>query len=159
MNRLLILLTFTIFGLTLNAQKVKESYHPKVPFEQRTDTTISATDISWIFRSISDEHITQEYQDGNKLFKYYYRDTELNIRTVNFELTFNKMNFQDSIGFEPGVFTMNFLGFEGFDELTSELQFFLTINKPDTDWTYPIYLYVNLNGSSRFELPTFDEDY
>ncbi len=138
---------------------MKESFHPERPFEQRTDTTILGTDISWIFRSISNEHITQEYQEGNKLFKYYYRDTELNIRTANFELTFTKMNFQDSIGFEPGVFTMNFLGLEGFDEKTSELQFFLTVNKPDTDWTYPIYLYVNLNGSSRFELPTLEDDY
>jgi hypothetical protein len=159
MNKFLFILTLTLFSLTANAQNVKVSYHPKDPFEQRTDTVISESNIHWIYRAIPNEFVTQKYQDGNKLFKYNFRDTELKIGIPNFGLTFNKMNFQDSIGFDPEVFRMRFLRLENFDERTSELQFFLTISKPDTDWTYPIYLFVNLNGSSRFELPTFDDDY
>lgn len=159
MNRLLILFTLSFSALTVNAQKVKESFHPKELFEQRTDTVISGTNVQWMYRSIPNEFVIQEYQDGDKLYKYNYRETELTIGISNTDLTFNKMNFQDSIGFDPEIFRMRFLRFVNFDERTSELQFFLTISKPDTDWTYPIYLYVNLNGNSRFELPTFDDDY
>lgn len=159
MNKLLFILTLALFTLTVTAQNVKESYHPKDPFEQRTDTVISETSIHWIYRTIPNKFITREYQDGSKLYKYNYHDTELKVGFPNVDLTFNKMNFQDSIGFDPEVFRMRFLKLENFDERTSELQFFLTISKPDTDWTYPIYLYVNLTGTSRFELPTFDDDY
>ena len=69
------------------------------------------------------------------------------------------MHFQDTIGFDPQVFNMRFLGLKEFNQKTEELQFFLTIQKPDTDWTFPIYLFVKLNGASRFELPVFEDDY
>ena len=159
MNKLLIIAILILFNSYVNAQKVKESFHPEKPFKQRTDTTIIGNEIHWIFQSKPNAFVTQEYQDGEKLYKYKFRDSELRVGTIKFELTFDKMNFQDSIGFEPDVFTMNFLRLEGFNEQTEELQFFLTVNKPDTDWAFPIYLFVNLNGTSRFELPTFEDDY
>jgi len=159
MNRLLIFFALVIFSSTLNAQKIKEVFHPEQPTKERTDTTINGTDISWIFQTMPDKYVLQEFQEGNTLYKVNYRDSELKVVTPSVDRSFNKMTFQDSIGFEPEIFKMNFLGLEGFDERTSELQFFITVNKPDTDWTYPIYLYVNLDGSSRFELPTFDDDY
>lgn len=160
MNRLLILLTLTFFGSTLNAQKVKEYFHPEQPFEQRTDTVINSNKVTWIFRSTPNSFVTQEYQDGDKLFKYYYRDANLEILLPTKKLSFDKMSFKELIDFD---YSSNFIWyrtyFEGFDNSTKELKYFISITKPETDWTYPIYLYVNLNGTSRFELMEYEDDY
>ena len=159
MNRLLILLTLTFFGSTLKAQEIKEFFHPENPFTHLYDTTIHESKISWRFETIANKFIVQEFEEEGIIFKVKYRDFQLRVITPNSNQVFDKMHFQDSIGFDPEMFTMKLLGLEGYDELTSELQFFLTVTKPETDWTYPIYLFVNLNGSNRFELPTFEDDY
>jgi len=160
MNKLLTLLTFIIFSSTLNAQKLKEYYHPEEDYEHRTDTTINKVDVFWSFRSIPDSYIIQEYQDGKKLFKYYYRNAEFEVGLPTGNLLFNKMSFKDSIEHDYSKeFILHRSYLEGFNNSTLELKFFLTITKPETDWTYPVYLFVNLNGESRFELPTFEDDY
>ena len=160
MNKLIIFLTLTIFFTTLNAQKVKESFHPKEDFELRTDTTFNSTNIYWIFRSIPENYIIQEYQEGNKLYKYNYRNTEIEVSLPTGNLLFNKLSFKDSIEHDYSKdFILNNCDFEGFNSQTSELQFFLTITKPETDWTYVINLFIRMDGTSRFELPTFEDDY
>lgn len=159
MKRLQILLILTFFGSRLNAQEIEEYFHPENPFAHLYDTTINESKISWKFETIGNNYIFQEFEEKGTIFKIKYRDFQLRVITPNSNQVFDKMNFQDSIGFDPDMFTMKFLGMESYDELTNELQFFLTITKPETDWTYPIYLFVNLNGNNRYELPTFDDVY
>ncbi|VXD19634.1 conserved hypothetical protein [Marinoscillum sp. 108] len=159
MNKLLILLFLTSLNLTLNAQEIEEFFTPEHPFTHLFDTTIHETKISWRFETIHNNYIIQQFEEEGTIFRVKYRDFQLRVITPNSNQVFNKMYFQDSIGFDPEMFTMKLLGLEGYDEQTNELQFFLTITKPETDWTYPIYLYVNMDGVSRFELPTFEDDY
>lgn len=160
MNRLLILLTLTIFSSTLKAQKVKGLYHPKEPFERRTDTVINSNNVTWNFRSAPNSYVIQEYQDGDKLFRCYYRDATFDIVLPTTKLTFDKMSFNKLIDFD---YSSDFIWyrtyFEGFDDSTNELKFFISITKPETDWTYPIYLFVNMNGTTRMELMEYEDDY
>jgi len=158
-NKVLAFSVLLFFSFRLNGQEIEEYFHPKENFEQRKDTLLADIPVSWVFRTIPGKYITQQYQDDEVLQKYHFRDTELAINTRDFKLSFNKMHFQDTIGFDPQVFNMRFLGLKEFNPKTEELQFFLTIQKPDTDWTFPIYLFVKLNGTSRFELPVFEDDY
>ncbi|WP_108127332.1 hypothetical protein [Saccharospirillum mangrovi] len=152
---LILLTTIILLSANLRAQEIVNTFHPEQPFHHKEQAIFSNQPVSWIVQSVENSYVIQQHSEDDTLFKNHYRDNELIVKLPDQELTFDKNSF----GFDAAEFTITWVELESHNENTDELNFYVFINKPDTDWMIPINLFINFDGSTRFEFQDVDDDY
>ena len=158
--RIPLIIVILLYNVVLFAQTTEESYYPTNEIRNRTDSIFSKTPCYWEFRSIPNNYVVQDYEVDGKNHRAKYRNNELEIGVGEHRFYISKEYFENDIDYDYSKdFILRFIDFEGFSAKTNELKFFLSINKPETDWSYHIYFFIKLDGTSRVVFPTFEDDY
>lgn len=136
-------------NLRSNDVNVIERYFPEEIVTVEFDTIISSQDMQISIKSKSlDSYVTNEFEIEGKRYIDKYRDSEkhLLVRKSNeilLDTVLRKNDFSELTG-DGFLKIADFHGYWFYKIENDTIEFFGTINKPETDWSVAFYHYFDL---------------
>ena len=149
---------------TNNSDRIIERYFPEEKETTSYDTIVSDSNLKiLITNSFLDSYVINEFESEGRKYVDKYRDSEKHLtielsNVVIIDTILRKDDFSEYAG-QDFLEIANFHGY-WFNKIENDtIELFGVINKPETDWSFAFYHYLDLN-SGKFKIKEhIDEEF